>query len=200
MFERFTEQARGVVVLAQEEARTLRHEYIGSEHMLLGILRSGGPACAALQSVGVGLAEARNETVELVAPGEGSRSGQIPFTPRAKHVLERSLKEALARGDDHIGEEHLLAGLLRQTEGVAIEVLERLGVDREELARRGYDAAMHGIETGQPSLRIDPPPRMSRAGSEVLNRAVEIARERGAEELEPSDFRQALDEGGETGP
>src|SRR3954466_8566033 len=98
MFERFTEEARQVLVLAQEEARMLGHDYIGAEHFLLGLLRSGGSACAALQSVGVGLDGAEERVVEIVGRGRANHSGQIPFTPRARDILERALREALELG------------------------------------------------------------------------------------------------------
>jgi ATP-dependent Clp protease ATP-binding subunit ClpC len=199
VFERFTEQARHVVVLAQEEARSLRHDYIGSEHLLLGLLRVGGSATAALQSVGVGLDQARERVVEIVGGGKEARFGQIPFTPRAKHVLERALREALSAGDDHIGDEHLLLGLLRQTDGVAVEVLSGFGVDTGELASRAREAAAQGIRTGQSSVSIDVLLPLSEPATEVLARATEIAREQGAKKVELSHLREALGREDETG-
>jgi ATP-dependent Clp protease ATP-binding subunit ClpC len=130
MFERFTGQARQVVVLAQEEARLLSHSYIGTEHILLGLLRDGdGVAARVLDSLGVSLAEARVQVEEIIGRGQHVPSGHIPFTPRAKKVLELSLREAKRLGHRHIGTEHILLGLLREGEGVAAQVLVRLGVD-----------------------------------------------------------------------
>jgi hypothetical protein len=130
MFERFTDQARHVVVLAQEEARLLAHDYIGTEHILLGLLRGDeGVAAMALQSMDVSLGPARAEVEALVGHGGTAPSGHIPFTPRAKKVLEMSLREALQLGHDHIGTEHILLGLVREGQGVAAEVLVKLGAD-----------------------------------------------------------------------
>jgi ATP-dependent Clp protease ATP-binding subunit ClpC len=129
MFERFTDRARRVVVLAQEEARGLNHDYIGTEHLLLGLMREGkGVAARALDGLGVRV-DAVAERVEAAA-GRGSEapSGHIPFTPRSKKVLELSLREALDLGHDYIGTEHILLGLLREGEGVAAQVLDGLGV------------------------------------------------------------------------
>jgi hypothetical protein len=131
VFERFTERARQVVVLAQEEARTtLRHSYIGTEHILLGLLREEeGIAARVLGSFGMTLERARAEVVKVVEPGEQETVGQIPFTPRAKHVLELSLREALGLGHNYIGTEHILLGLVRENEGVAARIL--LGFDAD---------------------------------------------------------------------
>jgi ATP-dependent Clp protease ATP-binding subunit ClpA len=130
MFERFTDRARRVVVLAQEEARMLNHNYIGTEHVLLGLLReSGGVAAKALESLGISLEAVRQQVEEIVGKGQQAPSGHIPFTPRAKKVLELSLREALQLGHDYIGTEHILLGLIREGEGVAAEVLVRLGAD-----------------------------------------------------------------------
>jgi ATP-dependent Clp protease ATP-binding subunit ClpA len=199
VFERFTDEAREVVVVAQEESRALRHDYIGAEHLLLGLLRSGGSACAALQSMGVGLEDARQRVVEIVGAGKERHSGQIPFTPRAKDVLERALREALDLGDDHIGDEHLLFGVLAQHEGVAADVLSAFGVDRDELRQRALKAARQAIRLSQPSLGIEVPLPLSEEAAEVLNHAIELARARGAQEVELSDFRQALEPEDEAG-
>jgi ATP-dependent Clp protease ATP-binding subunit ClpC len=130
MFERFTDRARNVVVLAQEEARLLKHNYIGTEHILLGLAReSDGLAAKALEALGISLEAAREQVVEIIGRGERSPSGHIPFTPRAKKVLELSLREALQFGHNYIGTEHLLLGLIREGEGVAAQVLVRLGGD-----------------------------------------------------------------------
>ena len=130
MFERFTDRARRVVVLAQEEARLLDHNYIGTEHILLGLLREGeGVAAEALESLGVDLKLAREQVEKIIGRGKKQPSGHIPFTPRAKKVLELSLREALHLGDNYIGTEHILLGLLREGDGVAAQVLKRLGAD-----------------------------------------------------------------------
>ena len=120
MFERFTDRARRVVVLAQEEARLLNHNYIGTEHILLGLIHEGeGVAAKALESLGISLEAVRNQVEEIIGQGGSSPSGHIPFTPRAKKVLELSLREALQLGHNYIGTEHILLGLIREGEGVA---------------------------------------------------------------------------------
>ena len=130
MFERFTDRARRVVVLAQEEARILQHNYIGTEHLLLGILAVGeGTAVRALDELGVTLDLARAQVEQVVGRGKKSLTGHIPFTPRAKKVLELSLREALRLGHNYIGTEHILLGILREGEGVAAQILTRLGDD-----------------------------------------------------------------------
>ena len=124
MFERFTDPARQVVVLAQDEARALQHGYIGTEHILLGLLREGGTAARALDSFDVNQEEVRAQVVRIVGLGEEVvTTGQIPFTPRAKKVLELSLREALSNGSTHIGPEHILLGVIREGEGVAARIL-----------------------------------------------------------------------------
>jgi ATP-dependent Clp protease ATP-binding subunit ClpC len=192
VFERFTHRAREVVVLAQEEARMLGHDYIGAEHLLLGLLRAGGSACATLQSAGVTLDETRERVVDIVGREAENRSGQIPFTPRAKEVLESALREALTLEDDNIGDEHLLLGVLRQRDGVAADVLDGFEVDREALAQ--------GIRAGPP--RPGPagvPLRLSDQTMEVLNRAMELARDQGEAEVSPDHLREALGRQDETG-
>ncbi len=130
MFERFTDRARRVVVLAQEEARLLNHNYIGTEHILLGLIHEGeGVAAKALESLGISLEGVRGQVEELIGQGGSSPSGHIPFTPRAKKVLELSLREALQLGHNYIGTEHILLGLIREGEGVAAQVLVKLGAD-----------------------------------------------------------------------
>ena len=127
MFERFTDRARNVVVLAQEEARLLKHNYIGTEHILLGLVReSEGIAAKALQALGIGLEAVREQVQEIIGTGQHAPSGTIPFTPRAKKVLELSLREAMQLGDSYIGTEHILLGLIREGEGVAAQVLIKL--------------------------------------------------------------------------
>ena len=130
MFERFTDRARRVVVLAQEEARLLNHNYIGTEHILLGLIHEGeGVAAKALESLGISLEGVRSQVEEIIGQGGSSPSGHIPFTPRAKKVLELSLREALQLGHNYIGTEHILLGLIREGEGVAAQVLVKLGAD-----------------------------------------------------------------------
>ena len=130
MFERFTDRSRRVLVLAQEEARLLAHSFIGTEHLLLGLIAEGeGVAAQALENLGVSLAAVRAEVAETIGMAGTPPSGSPPFTPRAKRVLEFSLREALQLGDSYIGTEHLLLGLLREGEGVALTILLRLGVE-----------------------------------------------------------------------
>jgi ATP-dependent Clp protease ATP-binding subunit ClpA len=130
MFERFTDGSRRVVVLAQEEARMLNHNYIGTEHILLGLIREGdGVAARALESLGISLDAVRQQVEEIIGRGQQAPSGHIPFTPRAKKVLELSLRESLQLGHGYIGTEHILLGLIREGDGVAPQVLVRLGAD-----------------------------------------------------------------------
>jgi ATP-dependent Clp protease ATP-binding subunit ClpA len=129
VFEQFTDRARRVVVLAQEEARLLNHNYIGTEHLLLGLVREGGVAAKALESLGISLEAVRAQVEAIIGQGQQAPSGHIPFTPRAKKVLELSLREALQLGHNYIGTEHILLGLIREGEGVAAQVLVKLGAD-----------------------------------------------------------------------
>lgn len=130
MFERFTDQARRVVVLAQEEARLLNHNYLGTEHILLGLMHEGeGVAAKALESLSISLDGVREQVQEIIGQGQQAPSGHIPFTPRAKKVLELSLREALQLGHNYVGTEHILLGLIREGEGVAAQVLVKLGAD-----------------------------------------------------------------------
>jgi ATP-dependent Clp protease ATP-binding subunit ClpC len=130
MFERFTDRSRRAIVLAQEEARILNHSYIGTEHLLLGLLREGeGLAGKALASLGITLDAVRQQVAEIIGRGQQPPSGHIPFTPRAKKVLELSAREADALGHSYIGTEHLLLGLLREGKGVAVQILVKLGAD-----------------------------------------------------------------------
>jgi ATP-dependent Clp protease ATP-binding subunit ClpC len=158
MFERFTERARQVVVLAQEEARTLKHNYIGTEHILLGLLREeDGLAARVLDSLDVTVERVRAQVVRIVGSGEQDTCGQIPFTPRAKKVLDLATSEALALGADHIGTEHILLGLAREGEGVAARILLDLGADRERV-RDAVIRALPGpeqaaAETGRSAAR-----------------------------------------------
>jgi ATP-dependent Clp protease ATP-binding subunit ClpA len=144
MFKRFTDRARRVVVLAQEEARRLNHNYLGTEHLLLGLLReSGGVAARALESLGISLDAVRQQVEEIIGLGQQAPSGHIPFTKRAKKVLELSLRESVQLGHDYVGTEHLLLGLLREGDGVAAQVLVKLGADLN-LVRQQVIQLLHG--------------------------------------------------------
>jgi hypothetical protein len=153
MFERFTDRARRVVVLAQEEARHLNHNYIGTEHILLGLIHEGeGVAAEALERMGVSLEAVRAEVERIVGRGIAGPRGQIPFTPRAKKVLELSLREALQLGHDYLGTEHILLGLLREGDGVAAEVLTGLGAELGRVRQQVTEIlAVHGE---RPSARL----------------------------------------------
>jgi len=162
MFERFTDRARRVVVLAQEEARMLNHNYIGTEHILLGLIHEGeGVAAKALESLGISLDAVREQVQEIIGQGQQAPSGHIPFTPRAKKVLELSLREALQLGHNYIGTEHILLGLIREGEGVAAQVLVKLGADLNRVRQQviqllsGYQgkepATSGGPQEGTPS-------------------------------------------------
>ncbi len=137
MFEKFTDKARRVVVLAQEEAKLLNHNYIGTEHILLGLIHEGeGVAAKALESLGINLDSVREQVQEIIGQGQQAPTGHIPFTPRAKKVLELSLREALQLGHSYIGTEHLLLGLIREGEGVAAQVLTKLGADTNRVRQQ----------------------------------------------------------------
>jgi ATP-dependent Clp protease ATP-binding subunit ClpC len=144
MFERFTDRARRTVVLAQEEARMLDHSWIGTEHLLLGLLGEGeGVAAKALEALGISLAAVRQQVEEIIGQGDQAPPGHIPFTPRAKKVLELAHREARALGHDYIGTEHILLGLLREGDGVAAQVLVRLGADLNR-TRQQVIQLLHG--------------------------------------------------------
>ena len=151
MFERFTDRARRVVVLAQEEARLLNHNYIGTEHILLGLIHEGeGVAARGLESLGISLDSVRSQVVEIIGQGQQSPSGHIPFTPRAKKVLELSLREALQLGHNYIGTEHILLGLIREGEGVAAQVLQKLGADLPKV-RQTVIQLLSGVSGDEPA-------------------------------------------------
>jgi len=166
MFERFTDRARRVVVLAQEEARMLSHNYIGTEHILLGLIHEGeGVAAKALESLGISLEAVRAQVEDIIGQGQQAPSGHIPFTPRAKKVLELSLREALQLGHNYIGTEHILLGLIREGEGVAAQVLVKLGADLNRVRQQviqllsgyqGKETAASGAatESGAPSSSL----------------------------------------------
>jgi Clp amino terminal domain, pathogenicity island component len=161
MFERFTDRARRVVVLAQDEARMLDHNYIGTEHILLGLLHEGESAAArALESLGVSLQAARQQVVEIIGRGQEAPSGHIPFTPRAKKVLELSLREALQLGNQYIGPGHILLGLIREGQGVAVQVIVRMGADTDSV-RDGVT----GLLRGEPEPEVTPEAGARSAGA-----------------------------------
>ncbi len=165
MFERFTERARRVVVLAQEEARLLNHNYIGTEHLLLGLIHEGeGVAAKALESLNIRLEDVRHEVEEMIGHGANAPSGHIPFTPRAKKVLELSLREALQLGHNYIGTEHILLGLIREGEGVAAQVLQKLGADLSRV-RQQVIQLLSGYGATKEASADEPPS----AGSPVLD-------------------------------
>ncbi|HEV2309168.1 MAG TPA: Clp protease N-terminal domain-containing protein, partial [Acidimicrobiia bacterium] len=183
MFERFTDRARRVVVLAQEEARLLNHNYIGTEHILLGLIHEGeGVAAKALESLGISLEAVRAQVEEIIGHGGQAPSGHIPFTPRAKKVLELSLREALQLGHNYIGTEHILLGLIREGEGVAAQVLVKLGADLSRVRQQviqllsGYAGAKEGQGQGSGSGESQP------SGSLVLDQfgrnLTQLAREK----------------------
>src|SRR5689334_3916037 len=167
MFERFTDRARRVVVLAQEEARMLSHNYIGTEHILLGLIHEGeGVAAKALESLDISLEAVRAQVEEIIGQGQQAPSGHIPFTPRAKTVLELSLREALQLGHSYIGTEHILLGLIREGEGVAAQVLQKLGADLNRVRQQviqllsgfqGKEAAGAGAVSGQGAAAAEAP-------------------------------------------
>jgi len=173
MFERFTDRARRVVVLAQEEARMLNHNYIGTEHILLGLIHEGeGVAAKALEALNITLGAVREQVQEIIGQGQQAPTGHIPFTPRAKKVLELSLREALQLGHNYIGTEHILLGLIREGEGVAAQVLGKLGADPQAVRQQviqlisgyqgGKETAGAGVSSGGQSEGVP-------AGSVVLD-------------------------------
>src|ERR1700742_3511345 len=196
MFERFTERARQVVVLAQEEARTLKHNYIGTEHILLGLLREEeGLAARVLESLDITVERVRSQVVRIVGSGEEVTSGQIPFTPRAQKVLELALREALSLGHNYIGTEHILLGLVRENEGVAARILLDFDADSDKIrnevirmlsgpgGRRQGASAGAGSGEGKKSSKLPAQfgrnlPRLAEEGKldPVIGRETEIER------------------------
>ncbi len=169
MFERFTDRARRVVVLAQEEARMLNHNYIGTEHILLGLIHEGeGVAAKALESLNISLDGVREQVQEIIGQGQQAPSGHIPFTPRAKKVLELSLREALQLGHNYIGTEHILLGLIREGEGVAAQVLVKLGADLGRV-RQQVIQLLSGYQGKEPVASGGQQPEGTPAGSVVLD-------------------------------
>ena len=157
MFERFTDRARRAIVLAQEEARLLNHNYLGTEHLLLGLIHQGdGVGAKTLESLGISLADARAQVEETIGRGGQAPSDHIPFTPRAKKVLELSFREAQQLGDNYIGTEHILLGLVREADGVAALVLRNLGADLARVRQQVIQLLSYAHAKGPP--RPPPPP------------------------------------------
>jgi ATP-dependent Clp protease ATP-binding subunit ClpA len=199
MFERFTEQARQVIVLAQDEAATLGHNYIGTEHLLLGLIREGhGVAAGVLSDLGVDLDEARDRVVQLVRAGEGTASSQIPFTPRAKKVLEMSLREAMNLRQSYLGTEHLLLALARENEGVAARVLLDLGADSEKIRHEVTRVLATPQYAQQQASAATAPTAIARPASfaawldPALQHATAEARKRGERSLDSGDLLLSL--------
>ncbi|QIK62832.1 ATP-dependent Clp protease ATP-binding subunit [Leucobacter viscericola] len=170
MFERFTDRARRVVVLAQEEAKMLNHNYIGTEHILLGLIHEGeGVAAKALEQLEISLDAVRAQVTDIIGTGQQPPAGHIPFTPRAKKVLELSLREALQLGHNYIGTEHILLGLIREGEGVAAQVLVKLGADLNRV-RQTVIQLLSGYQAGKESATVGAPEAQGEAkGSQVLD-------------------------------
>ena len=173
MFERFTDRARRVIVLAQEEARSLQHNYIGTEHLLLGLIREGeGVAAKALASKGVELEATRKQVIEMIGKGNASSNGHIPFTSHAKQVLELSLREALQLGHSYIGTEHILLGLIREGEGVGTQVLIKMEVNLGELRSATIDMIRGnagGDEKGELANAGGVADKTNKSGSAILD-------------------------------
>ncbi|WP_420111986.1 ATP-dependent Clp protease ATP-binding subunit [Pseudactinotalea sp.] len=169
MFERFTDRARRVVVLAQEEARMLNHNYIGTEHILLGLIHEGeGIAAKTMESLNISLDAVRQQVQDIIGEGQQAPVGHIPFTPRAKKVLELSLREALQLGHNYIGTEHILLGLIREGEGVAAQVLTKLGADLNRV-RQQVIQLISGHQGGKETVSAGGPAEGTPSGSAVLD-------------------------------
>ncbi len=164
MFERFTDRARRVVVLAQAEARLLDHNYIGTEHLLLGLIHEGeGVAARALQALDVSLEAVRRQVEEKIGRGSSPPTGHIPFTPRAKKVLELSLREALQLGHNYIGTEHILLGLIREGDGVAAQVLHGFGADLDRVRERVTELLSGHAGGAEDGPSVEEPPAIRTA-------------------------------------
>jgi ATP-dependent Clp protease ATP-binding subunit ClpC len=194
MFERFTDRARRVVVLAQEEARLLNHNYIGTEHLLLGLLHQG-VAAKALQSLDISLEAVRAQVEEIIGQGQSAPVGHIPFTPRAKKVLELSLREAKQLGHNYIGTEHILLGLVREGEGMAAQVLVRLGADLSRVRQQviqllagyaGSEAAAEQAGARTRMVRMTVPAELREAEEQLA----QVRRDKEAA-IDKEDFEQA---------
>lgn len=170
MFERFTDRARRVIVLAQDEARSLKHNYLGTEHILLGLIREGeGVAAKALDALGITLDEVRAQVVEIIGEGQESPQGHIPFTPRAKKVIEYAMREGLQLGHSYIGTEHLLLGLTREPEGVAAQVLNKLGAEMDRV-RTQVNQLISGYQGGRETVGVGGGgPERLRSNSTILD-------------------------------
>jgi len=184
VFERFSDRARRVVVLAQEEARMFKHNYIGTEHILLGLAHEGeGVAAKALEAMGVSLAAVRSQVEAIIGRGQAEPTGHIPFTPRAKKVLELSLRESLQLGHNYIGTEHILLGLIREGEGVAAQVLQKLGADLNRIRQQvihllpGHGGEAMAVATESP-MGSDPRqilPEIAQRGARARDLAERLA-------------------------
>ncbi|CAN5218846.1 hypothetical protein BH20ACT24_BH20ACT24_20300 [soil metagenome] len=191
MFERFTDRARRVIVLAQEESRLLRHNYIGTEHILLGLVREGeGVAAQVLTRLQVSLDGVRREVCQIIGEGKQAPTGHIPFTPRAKKVLELSLREALSLGHNYIGTEHILLGLVREGEGVAAQVLRQRDAGLERV--RAEVIEVLSAPGSEPVERPEPPPSLSPESTVVLRIARKAAEGMGHREVQPDDLLMGL--------
>jgi ATP-dependent Clp protease ATP-binding subunit ClpA len=191
VFQRFTESGRQAIVLAQDEARALKHNYIGTEHILLGLLREREDlAAGVLASLGITLEGVRAQVARIVGEGGEVTAGQIPFTPRAKKVLELALREGLALGDNHIGTEHILLGIVRENEGVAARIMRDDGVDADRIRERVLEVLRaegrhESVMPAEPSSRFRRRRRRSpeQALFEHLGRARDAALELGSYDL-----------------
>jgi hypothetical protein len=201
MFERFTERARQVVVLGQEESRTLKHNYIGAEHLLLGLIREQqGVAARVLESFDITLERVRPEVVRLVGEGQETRSGEIPFRPAAKKAFELSLREAQSLGDRHIDTEHLLLGILRESTGVVARIIDDLDADAEKIRNevlRGHVRTPpigQRRDRGQIDLEVDGPIEvgLTPRARQIWMSAAAQALDAGRTKILPGDLLEAL--------
>jgi ATP-dependent Clp protease ATP-binding subunit ClpC len=177
MFERFTERARRVVVLAQEEARALSHNYIGTEHILLGLIHENeGVAAKSLESIGISLDVVRTQVEEIIGEGRITPSGQIPFTPRAKKVLELSMRESIQLGHNYIGTEHILLGLIREGEGLGAQVLVKLGADLNRVRQQVIEMLSRHQGSEESDILATAAEREFGAYDEVIGLLRDIAR------------------------
>jgi prophage maintenance system killer protein len=183
-FERFTDRARRVVVLAQEEARALDHSHTGTEHILLALIREGeGVAAKALESLGISLEGARQQVQEIIGQGQQAPPGRIPFTPRAKKVLELTLRESLRLGHNYINTEHMLLALIRESEGVGAQVLVRLGADLNRVGEQVIQ--LLALRQTRPGVRVPPP------GLGDYDERIAAARQQKDAALDTHDFDRA---------
>jgi Clp amino terminal domain, pathogenicity island component len=188
MFERFTDRARRVVVLAQEEARLLNHNYIGTEHILLGLVHEEqGVAARALTELGISLEAVRAEVEEIIGQGQSAPTGHIPFTPRAKKVLELSLREALQFGHDYIGTEHILLGLIREGEGVGAQVLVKLGASQDRVRQQVTQLLSGYAGVGPPEQESLGQVRLGQRAAEAM-----VAGGPGVYQDEPADLLRVV--------